>query len=43
MDACVYFHIVDPYKAKYKVENLAEAVRGLTNSVLRDLTGGYLL
>jgi regulator of protease activity HflC (stomatin/prohibitin superfamily) len=37
IDALVYFRIVDPRNAVYRVQNLPDAVEFLTQSTLRDI------
>ena len=43
IDASVYFKVVNSRRAKYKVDDVDEAVRFLTFSTLKNVTGNYTL
>jgi len=43
IDASVYYKIVDPKRAMYRVFNVPDAVRFLTFSTLRNICGQHTL
>jgi regulator of protease activity HflC (stomatin/prohibitin superfamily) len=39
IDTVVYYQVTDPYKAEYEIQNLKQAIRYLTITILRDIIG----
>ena len=43
IDSIIYWHVVDPFAACFKIANLTEALMQRTKTTLRDSLGGYTL